>query len=101
MRYEINKNIKRVDNIVPMKMLLIDYTCHILFEENQDFDMVPKLKSLIKDKLNEILKGEIEQHQICRTSNLKNIECIHKELDNAKIIFCGEYLNRGLKLRLL
>ena len=90
-RYDINKEVERVDNIVPMKMLLIDYVWDTIMVKKQDFDSDPKLKFFITTKLNEIIKCEINRHQLCQSGDLNNIDCIHKEIDNAKIIFCGEF----------
>ncbi len=90
-RYEINKEVKRVDNIVPMKMLLIDYVYETIINEKKDFDSDPALKLFITTKLQEILNGEIEQHQICKKCTIKNVEGIHEELDGAKIIFCEAF----------
>ena len=46
-RYEINKEVKRVENIVPMKMLLIDYVYETIINEKKDFDSDPALKLFI------------------------------------------------------
>ena len=93
-RYEINKNVKRVDNIVPMKMLLIDYVWDKVISENEGFDI--NMKNFVTSKLQAILKEEIEKHRICRTE-MKHIKYMCKELEYARIIHCGQFCpNREL-----
>ena len=69
---------KRVDNIVPMKMLLIDYVWDKVISENEGFDI--NMKNFVTSKLQAILKEEIEKHRICRTE-MKHIKYMCKELE--------------------
>ena len=85
---------KRVDNIVPMKMLLIDYVWDKVISENEGFDI--NMKNFVTSKLQAILKEEIEKHRICRTE-MKHIKYMCKELEYARIIHCGQFCpNREL-----
>ena len=70
---------KRVDNIVPMKMLLIDYVWDKVISENEGFDI--NMKNFVTSKLQAILKEEIEKHRICQTTEMKHIKYMCKELN--------------------
>ena len=87
-RYEINKDVQRVDNIVPMKMLLIDYVWNKIMFENEGFGT--EMKNFVTSNLQAILKDEIEKHRVCQTE-MKHVKHMRKELEHARIIHCGQF----------